>query len=629
MTQHARAPIHEDFASSGVLSALRRQERWVNLQFPCLLASADMGSDLFDCNVIVPVSPGSAFRTMRTFRRARVVLDSVLEGTALPPLSKKPTIDCGDVDQVMLMNMTRMSYGDMLESATRLRASRHCTCDELPVHPNSIRVFARLMVDSYLIACWTSAHAEWMDAQSNADRIARKLKMNPNHLSVPISNMHLIPYAVSTMPDLGGLIERRTPCKTASRSAVAMTALLTRCTNAGCRGWDLTLRDALLDSNGCTKIIFNVMAAACTGMHTLVHPQNRPCWEDRMRTYRLLCTLDAKTLLTGSGLASKEAVRMYTAMIMSNMPATREAMLAAGHPAGRLVVSPFEMPPIWLVAAMTQLMREARRQCVIQPVMSTVAWFARGLLTSLSEDQKKRKVCTKSRSSPVAVAYHSSWLGRSQPLCVKGRRLVEAATFVLFQTFKSEFLPMWYYQSTQGHRVSRLDLTQHQELHTNNPVVVLCRALSNAQSLHVQRLALRDRRFGIMTLKQAVSLLGTQRESENTCDILDMEAKDAAKLLMMARVSAGAAQLVAYNLGEHTRRMQVNAVCRRLMQPRLSGETDEQAISRLPKTATHLMLCVECRRVANACQDGSGKDCTFNEIGAILHLNTAADPPEA
>lgn len=614
-------PIHEDFVSSGVVAALRRQERWVNLQFPNLLASANMGPSLCDCSATVPTDVTAALRSMRTFRRARVVLDSVLTEAALPPLQKDPDVDAADIDPVMLMNMTRMSYGDMLESSARLRASRHCSCDELPPNPIGIRrsnnVFARLMVDSYLIACWTSAHAEWMSLRADADRLARSVSIRADTLSVPNASISLVPYAVTTLPDLGGLFERRVPCKTASKSAVAMTALLNRCTNAGSRGWDSTLNEALSDSDGCTKIMFNVMAATCTGMHTMVHPGNRPCWEERMRIHRLMCTLDVKTLLADSGSASKETARMYTAVILSNMPATREAMLAAGHPAGHLVVSPFEPPPVALVAAMTQILRAAKRLCG-QPNMPNAKWFAHDLLASLNDENKKRKGSSKSKASTVPIVYTNSWLGRSQPLCVKGQRLIEAASSVFFQSFKSEFLPMWYYESTRGHRVSRLDRAQHRELHMNNPALMLCRELPDAESLRIQSLALRDKRFGIMTLSQAASLLGITKSNasgKGCCEITELSAEEAAKILTLARVSSGAAHLVAYNLGANTRRMQVDAVCARLMQPRKPEETDEEAIARLPNTATHMMLCVECRRVANACQNGSGKDVTFNELG--------------
>ena len=229
-------PIHEDCESSGVTAALRRQERWVNQQFPRLLASADMTANLFDCKVTVPVNPFSALRSMATFRRARGVLDRVMSGASLPPLCGEPTVDCRKIDQVTLMNMTRMSYGDMLESATRLRASRYCSEDELPSPPHSRRLLSRLMVDSYLIACWTSAHAEWVDAKHRKDNLASHSHLEPHDLPIATPGMYTVPYAVTAQPDLGGLLEHRTPCQTASSTTVAMMAVLSRCTNAGSRG---------------------------------------------------------------------------------------------------------------------------------------------------------------------------------------------------------------------------------------------------------------------------------------------------------------------------------------------------------------------------------------------------------
>lgn len=204
---------------------------------------------------------------------------------------------------------------------------------------------------------------------------------------------------------------------------------------------------------------------------------------------------------------------------------------------------------------------------------------------------------------------------------------MDEATAVFFDTFKSEFVPMWQYQSTRGHRLSRLEVSQHEELHAKNPALRLCRELPDVQSLEVQRMALTNKEFAITTLERAASLLGIDivRESDSgtkTCDILNATAEEAAKLLTMARVSAGAEKLLAYNLGSKTRHMHIEAVCRRLLQPRRrTEESDDEALMRLPKTATHLMLCVECQRVANACQNGSGKKSfTFNEIGTILFV---------
>jgi hypothetical protein len=583
-----------------------------------LLASANIGPHLLRCDVSFLDDAAAGLRTLRTLRRARVVLDCAFEEVALPPLKEDPEFDATAMDTSFLLALIRLSYGDMLESAARLQASQKCPQDRLPRSMKGYVKFSRLLIDSYLIACWTSAHAEWVSLRSEADKLARRVGANETSLQVPAASLTLVPYAITSLPDLGSLFERRVPCKVTPKSAAAMMALLTRCTNAGSRGWDSTLNDALADNDGCTKLMFNAMASAATGMHMMLHPCNRPSWEERMRIYRMFSTLDAKTLLTQSASASKETARMYTAVLLSNMPATREAMQAAGHPAGHLTVSPFELPPLALVAAMTQLLKACRRECAQTSTFPSTKEFARELLASLNDDQKKRKTSSKS-SFFAPLAYTNSWLGRSQPLCVKGQRLVDAANVIFFQSFRYDFLPLWYYQNTNGHRVSRLDEAQHAALHGNNPAIVLCKTLCDADSLQVQRAALCDRRYGILTLNQAVEALGANVSApagKNGCEITDMDATDAARTLILARTSAAAAQLLTYNLGERTRRLQLNAVCRRLMQPRQEGETDIDVVARLPKTATHVMLCVECRRVANACQNGSDKkNCSFNELG--------------
>ena len=172
----------------------------------------------------------------------------------------------------------------------------------------------------------------------------------------------------------------------------------------------------------------------------------------------------------------------------------------------------------------------------------------------IDSEPKKRRCHRKSTPLTVAVVYNSSWLGRSKPLCTRGKKLAEAASSVIYQAFKADFVPMWHYQSTQGHRVSRLDVAQHQELHKNNPVSILCAMLSDAQRLSVQRMVLRTRHFDLMTMRQAVGLLrrGCSTDADDhTPDIMDMEAEEVAMLLSMARVSAAGAQLLAYNLGEH------------------------------------------------------------------------------
>ena len=99
--------------------------------------------------------------------------------------------------------------------------------------------------------------------------------------------------------------------------------------------------------------------------------------------------------------------------------------------------------------------------------------------------------------------------------------------------------------------------------------------------------------------------------------MLGLNAHDAALLIEFARCSALRAQLLAYDLGPRTRAAQAEAVCKRLLlDAAATGETAEQAaLTRLPAHCTCIFVCSECRRIANACQDGTGKPLPFNELG--------------
>ena len=70
-------------------------------------------------------------------------------------------------------------------------------------------------------------------------------------------------------------------------------------------------------------------------------------------------------------------------------------------------------------------------------------------------------------------------------------------------------------------------------------------------------------------------------------------------------------------------RAQARAVCRRLLamdaldafERAGGGDAAAFVLARLPAHCAHVFCCTECRRVANALQDGGGKDLSFNEIG--------------
>lgn len=582
-----------------------------------LLKSADRGVWLTDVYTTRCVDNAVLLRALRTFRRARVVFDCAASKDALPPPPVDEDVDVTEFPNEKLVAMTRLAFGDMLESSIRMRAVLICAADEMPVEPAAKRTMARLMLDSYLVATWTSAHVEYLDSELHVRKMETRCSLTPQTCEAPRVSPQSVPYAITSLPDLSSLFEHRTPCKGTSKFAAAMISVLTRCTNAGSRGWESTLADALADGDGCLRILSHIMAAAFTGMHSMLHPMNRPPWEERLKLYRIQRSLDARTLISKSGTASKEAVRMYAATLLANLPATREAMNAASHPAGQLVVSPFELPPSALVAAMTLMLNAARRESAM-PSISETKHVAVALRESLGEEQRKRKGSKGTRMLPVPISYSNSWLGRSQPLSVRGQKLTEAVNQVFFQTFRSEFLPMWHYNNAAGHRVSRMDFAQHNELHSKNPLLQLCKALEDDASLYAQRRALCDRRFGIVTVAQGAATINVPlppSHGRTAPNLAELQARDAARLFTLGRTSALAAQLLTYNLGSRTANLQINAVARRLLAPRKESESVEDTVRRLPKTATHIMICVECRRVANACQNGSGKDLAHNEIG--------------
>ena len=90
-----------------------------------------------------------------------------------------------------------------------------------------------------------------------------------------------------------------------------------------------------------------------------------------------------------------------------------------------------------------------------------------------------------------------------------------------------------------------------------------------------------------------------------------------------ARIAALRATVLSYDLGEQTRRKQAHAICQRLLLPLAPGEDPCVAVqTRLPKHATVLYCCSECRRVVNSVQDNTGKDHAFNELGLSASMLT-------
>ena len=227
---------------------------------------------------------------------------------------------------------------------------------------------------------------------------------------------------------------------------------------------------------------------------------------------------------------------------------------------------------------------------------------------------------------------------------------------LLSACFRADFVSFWLHSQAHGVRASRLDAVQYRALHEQSPAHQLCAQLDATDRLYAQRVALCVPSSSLLTVQEAATLLGicppdtasiattsaadgpvddpdaAQDESaacstasrivqEAETFVLSLEAPDAALLIEFARASALRAHLLTYDLGPRTRRAQAVAICRRLLLPLAEGESAEDAaLHRLPAHCTTLFLCSECRRVANACQCGEGKELAFNEVGLAASM---------
>ena len=230
---------------------------------------------------------------------------------------------------------------------------------------------------------------------------------------------------------------------------------------------------------------------------------------------------------------------------------------------------------------------------------------------------------------------------------------VNVVSGLLSACFRAEFVPFWLHSQAHGVRASRLDAVQYRALHSQSPAHQLCAQLDVSDRLYAQRLALCVPSSSLLTVQEAATLLdisppdmslATTTTASTAADdavdtdevqgdsatcttasrivqeaekfVLSLEAQDAALLIEFARASALRAHLLTYDLGPRTRRAQATAICRRLLLPLAEGESPEEAaLHRLPAHCTTLFVCSECRRVANACQNGEGKELAFNEVG--------------
>jgi len=495
-------------------------------------------------------------------------------------------------------------------------------------------------------------------------------------LMPPPPELELVTSAANA-PDLIALYERVASPRACVKSSQTMLALLARATNAGSRGWESAMLSAVKESEGIARVVAHVTAAAFTGLHPCVHPAARPRWGVRFavgRACRLHLVSEVRGLASQSPGAMKEVMRLYIALLLAEDPATLDALAAAQQPPGQLSIPPRSAAPTALQAAMHAFL--AAGGTMLGDRFAAGTSLGERVNAHLTAEPRTRKKAS-ARPAPKAslgttapLAYCASWLGGRSPVSAAivgggggenaasasasasasapAPTAVSVVASVLAASFRGAYLPFWVHAHTHGHRISRLDEPQYNAVHRESPAHALVALLDERATLRAIDAALATPTAPLLSLPRACAAMGIAAVAADDDDdaaigaapaapgggaaraaydaeaaLLRMTAHDAAMVFVFARVSALRAQALAYDLGPRTRALQLRALARRL---RLdvggglaegAGEPDrlEAVARRLPAHATHLYCCTECRRIVNACQDGSGKDVTFNEIG--------------
>ena len=540
--------------------------------------------------------------------------------------------------------VARACFGQLLEALAASAALAVVPAEEAPGPGVDKRALAALYYDAYCAAVWTSAHVEYLASIQDLLGEREATEERVRDLMVPFPDLYTVAN-MSSLLHLGALTERTASPRFCSKASQALLSILARVTNAGSRGWETTLLAAIKESEGAVRVCTACVAVALSGLNSAVHPAARRSWRERfvlLRALRVQTQQDFKEMVQKAPNAVKEAIRLHLAATFVADCATLEAMRHTRQPTGQLCVPPIALPHASLSAAMHR-MADAGADMLSTRESAAVA--VRRHLVSEPRSRKKPEARPgrHPKHEPEALSYSSSWLGgRSGPSVLAVRPAVQVVSGLLSASYRAIFIPYWLHGNHHGHRASRLDSAQYAALHNLSAAHRMCSLLPTEDFQKAERLALGCADASLLTVAQACALLGLGTRAEDglsapglpcsaasravqeaEVDVMNLQAKDAALLMAFTRIAALRSTVLSYDLGAQTRRKQAQAICQRLLLPLAPGEDPCVAVqTRLPKHATVLYCCSECRRVVNSVQDNTGKDHAFNELGLSASMLT-------
>ena len=629
-------PLYADFEDAGMRGAIDRllgrlRERSDAPEVPEWVWSLD-----FLHAVTVCAAHGNAPQLVASFEAAKCAFAT---GLSRP----RPSLVQPEHTSQQVAAAVRLSFGEMLEEFARSVALSMLGADEAPGPGVDKDALNALYYDSYCVAVWTSAHAEFLATVQDLLGNRPATEKMVSDFMVPPPELYTVAN-LSSLLHIGALNERTASPRCCSKSSQSLLAILTRATNAGSRGWEATLLTALKESEGAVRVCMQSIAVALSGLNPVVHPAARKPWRERflcLRALRAQTQHDFRDTVKKAPNAVKESIRLHLAAVFVPDFATLHAMQHTRQPTGQLCIPPLALPHPSLAAAMHRMAAAGADMVASRESVATTV--PRHLVSEpRSRKKAERQKQRNSRGVPEGLTYSASWLGgRLAAAGVAARPAVHVVSGLFSASYRSIFIPWWLHGNHHGHRASRLDSAQYAALHNLSAAHRMCALLSAEQFQKAERLALANADASLLTVTQACQLLGiapqdvesaspglscpaaSRTVQEAEIEVMQLKADDAALLIAFTRIAALRATMLSYDLGEATRRKQALAVCQRLLLPLAPDEDPRVAVqTRLPKHATVLYCCSECRRVVNSVQDGSGKDQPFNELGLAASMLT-------
>ena len=464
---------------------------------------------------------------------------------------------------------------------------------------------ARLYKDAALAAAWTSAHASYLADIANFGIAAE----DPSLHSV-VNDMD--------ESDLSDVYARRVSPKDAPKECACLLSVLTRCSNAGTRGWDGAFSQAIEKSEGTRRVVSNAVSVSVTGMNWMVSPSERLHWRQRMLLFAIMGKQMTLSCVAQFAVACPAEFKEVARRLVAHCTSTGYASVAACaklHGSGAaLCVGPLDAVCDGLHASASAFAAAGRRVVSSGPDACIVT----AVKSAFDEARANGRI-----SSTNYIGKVSSSSGRITATSLVGD--------VWATSFRCNFVPFWVHASTHKLRASRLDAVQHDAIHGMNAATRLTMLLSSKERIQVQSKALQSPSSGILTLDEVATAVGAQStagcRSSGKSAIDTMRAlesiggRGAAKVMSFCRTASLCEELLVYDLGTRTARMQASALLRRV----LLNETHDVPLGGDPLELLHLVpdharfvcACLECRRVANACVcDAPCKRAgMFNELG--------------